>query len=214
MKYSISYVLDGGSLSGDVQTEYTAGEVLPLTAIAIKNGYTFKGWYLDASCTQLVTEISANTLGNITLYAYWEAIQYSVEFVNVDGLSTQTMAFDDVLPVPTKEGYTFKGWYRNSDFSGDVVTTVVGEGKYYAKWEENAVYYNIEYVLDEATLPEGNWNQYNKLTGLVLPIAYKEGARFIGWTLDEKGLQFIEEIAVGSEGDYKLYAILKKIDLC
>lgn len=210
VKYSIVYVLGDGTLSGDIQTEYTAGEVLTLTANAIREGYIFKGWYLDATCTQLVTEISADTLGNITLYACWEAIEYSVEFVNVDGLGTQTMAFDDLLPVPTKEGYTFKGWYRNPDFSGDVVTTVVGEGKYYAKWEENATYYNIEYVLDGATLPEGNWNQYNKLTGLVLPIAHKEGARFIGWTLDEKGLQFIEEIVAGSEGDYKLYAIFEE----
>ena len=33
-----------------------------------------------------------------------------------------------------KSGYTFGGWYKNADFSGDSVTRYEASGKYYAKW--------------------------------------------------------------------------------
>ena len=42
------------------------------------------------------------------------------------------------LPVPTRDGYRFDGWYTNSDFSGDPVTnvTVTENVTYYAKWSQ------------------------------------------------------------------------------
>ena len=39
------------------------------------------------------------------------------------------------LMTPYKEGYKFAGWYENSDFSGDKVTSVDGTKTLYAKWE-------------------------------------------------------------------------------
>ena len=39
------------------------------------------------------------------------------------------------LPTPTKEGYTFKGWYTNKDFSGEAITEVSTDTRVYAKWE-------------------------------------------------------------------------------
>lgn len=40
------------------------------------------------------------------------------------------------LPVPTREGYAFEGWYTTEDFSGEAVTEVVVSSAqtYYAKW--------------------------------------------------------------------------------
>ena len=42
-----------------------------------------------------------------------------------------------MLPIPTKEGYTFGGWYWEADFSGTpVVQLEVGaSGTLYAKWD-------------------------------------------------------------------------------
>ena len=40
-----------------------------------------------------------------------------------------------VLPIPTKDGYTFMGWYTNKDFSGEAITEVSTGTKVYAKWE-------------------------------------------------------------------------------
>ena len=39
------------------------------------------------------------------------------------------------LPTPTKDGYTFAGWYDNAEFTGEAVTSVVTEITLYAKWE-------------------------------------------------------------------------------
>ena len=42
---------------------------------------------------------------------------------------------------PTKSGYTFDGWYRNADFTGNRVTSIAagttGDVKLYAKWRTN-----------------------------------------------------------------------------
>lgn len=42
------------------------------------------------------------------------------------------------LPVPTRDGYRFDGWYTTSDFSGNPVTsvTVTANVTYYAKWSQ------------------------------------------------------------------------------
>ena len=39
------------------------------------------------------------------------------------------------LPIPTKEGFTFGGWYLNKEFEGDAVTEVSADTRIYAKWE-------------------------------------------------------------------------------
>ena len=58
------------------------------------------------------------------------------------------------LMEPTREGYTFLGWYDNEEFAGEKVTVIakgtLGNKKYYASWEETL--YTIEYVLNEGVL--------------------------------------------------------------
>lgn len=57
---------------------------------------------------------------------------------NPENAPTQfTMADEYVLPVPTKTGCEFKGWYDNVDFTGNAVTTTSGfeeDITLYAKW--------------------------------------------------------------------------------
>lgn len=42
------------------------------------------------------------------------------------------------LPVPTRDGYEFGGWYTKADFTGDAVTsvTVNADTTVYAKWDK------------------------------------------------------------------------------
>lgn len=55
------------------------------------------------------------------------------------------------LPTPTKDGYSFEGWYLTEDYSGNAVTTVVAESSqtFYAKWER---LYEISLNLDGGNL--------------------------------------------------------------
>ena len=41
------------------------------------------------------------------------------------------------LPTPTKDGYTFDGWYTSKTFEGEKVVSVTSSIKVYAKWVEN-----------------------------------------------------------------------------
>jgi uncharacterized repeat protein (TIGR02543 family) len=50
-----------------------------------KEGYTFKGWYLDKDCTQSITTISKGSYGNLDLYPLWEAKTYTVTYIMPNG---------------------------------------------------------------------------------------------------------------------------------
>jgi len=51
--------------------------------------------------------------------------------------STYTLALEEELPVPTKEGYIFNGWYTSVDCTGNAVTSfeeLIGDVNLYAWW--------------------------------------------------------------------------------
>ena len=57
------------------------------------------------------------------------------------------------LPIPSKAGYTFIGWYDNSSFLGDRYTTVsVSENvTFYAKWKAKTANNALDYISDIVT---------------------------------------------------------------
>ena len=87
-------------------------------------GYTFDGWYSDAALTTLFTDLTMPA-ENIILYAKWNTVTYDIIYQldgginglnpNIHTIETETFALSN----PTKEGYTFDGWFNNPDFKGD-----------------------------------------------------------------------------------------------
>ncbi|SDA28311.1 Listeria/Bacterioides repeat-containing protein [Ruminococcus sp. YE71] len=78
--YSISYILDGGTLQNKV-TSYTIESDTITLPTPVKFGYEFVGWTDAAGNT--VTEIVSGSTGNVTLTANWKAsenIPYTVEY--------------------------------------------------------------------------------------------------------------------------------------
>lgn len=82
---------------------------------------------------------------NITLYAKWTAIKYTVTFNSNGGtaVSSQTVAYNAkaVKPRdPIKTGYSFGGWYKEKtfvnkfDFANTLITANI---TLYAKWIVN-----------------------------------------------------------------------------
>ncbi|MBQ2891979.1 MAG: InlB B-repeat-containing protein [Bacilli bacterium] len=65
----------------------------------------------------------------------------------VEGGSTYT------LPIPTKEGYTFVGWYDNSEFLGSRYTSlsVCDNVTFYAKWKSKTANNALDYISDIVT---------------------------------------------------------------
>lgn len=71
--YDITYELDGGE-NGDNPVTYTI--VTPTITLepAIKEGYTFDGWYEEDTFTTAVTKIELGSTGDVTLYAKFTEI--------------------------------------------------------------------------------------------------------------------------------------------
>ena len=115
-----------------------------------RTGYTFGGWYGNSGCTGIaVTAATAvTTASNHTVYAKWSANTYTVAFDLQYGAAdpeTKNAVFGSpygTLPVPTRTGYTFGGWYWNSGCTGIAVTaatavTTASNHTLYAKWSPN-----------------------------------------------------------------------------
>lgn len=102
-----------------------------------KDGYTFKGWYSDEALTKEVLGDTFVTSG-MTLYAKF--VKNTVT-VTVDGKSVTMDEGKTVadLTVPTKEGYTFKGWYSDEAFTDEKIgSTVLTDGMtLYSKYTQN-----------------------------------------------------------------------------
>jgi uncharacterized repeat protein (TIGR02543 family) len=121
----------------------------------IRTGYDFNGWYTAASGGTYVGTSggSYSPTSNITLYAQWSAITYSVTFNSNGGtLSsgpgngqssyTYTGVYGSTFTVPssTRSGFTFNTW-RSPLSGGDPVFatpattyTITGNITFYAIW--------------------------------------------------------------------------------
>ena len=92
------------------------------------------------------------------------------------------------LPIPTKTGYTFAGWYENPDFTGnpvaDVPTDSTGELTFYAKWTANT--YTVIFDANGGSVdPTSAVTVAGKLTSL--PIPTYDGYNFLGWYTQKDG---------------------------
>ena len=159
-QYTITYNKNDGSEEPDTYTqEVTRGEKPSLKPNTFtRTGYTFTGWatskkgsaqYEDKERIQ--TDVAPAKEDNITLYAVWTAKTCKVHFKESQEKDAPEIAdemevtYDKTygnLPRVTKTGYTFAGWYKNTDWKDKVTaSTIVSEVQdntfLYAKWDPN-----------------------------------------------------------------------------
>ena len=86
-----------------------------------KHGYAFTGWYTNANLLgDKVTYIPTGSTGHKSFYAAWEYIQYTITYnlnggINpIDAPTGYNIDSSFALPIPTKAGYDFAGWYNNA----------------------------------------------------------------------------------------------------
>ncbi len=72
IRYTITYVLDGGVNSPDNPEYYTIDDDYIEFAEAKKKGYIFYGWYLDEEHTESIGGFDGYRCENVTLYAWFE----------------------------------------------------------------------------------------------------------------------------------------------
>ncbi|MDR1787171.1 MAG: InlB B-repeat-containing protein [Treponema sp.] len=145
---TITYNATGGTVSPATAT-VVYGSLYTL-AIPTRSGYTFAGWWTDAggTGTQLTDGNGASLATwtgstNATVHAKWTPITYTITYVlnGGSGVSNSTYTINSsaiTLPIPSKSGSIFQGWFENSDLTGTAVTTIplgsTGNKTFYAKW--------------------------------------------------------------------------------
>ena len=114
------------------------------------------------------------------------------------------------LPIPSRIGYTFAGWYGNPEFTGDPVTDVptdsTGELTFYAKWTVNT--YTVTLVTNDGTINSGYVTEYTYGVGATLPTdVTRSGYAFAGWyeQSDFSGSK-VTEITATDTGNKTYYA--------
>ena len=149
INYSISYNLNGGSISGQ-PTSYNIESNITIPKPA-KNGYTFAGWTGTGLSSATQNVILNGATGNRNYTATWNIINYSISYnLNGGSISGQPTSYNInsniTLPTPTRTGYTFTGWTGTGLSSATQNVTIsngTGNRSYIANWTPN-VYYTVD----------------------------------------------------------------------
>ena len=189
-----------------------------------REGYTFKGWAeVVGDELRPVTDTVTRT---VTYQAQWKLNTYTVTFDANGGSvdpTSKTVTFDEPygeLPVPTRTGYDFLGWFTAAE-DGDQVTanttvTATADHTLYAQWQKKT--FTVKYYLPDET---GAWVEKNMDTvdsvdyatySLWTPDA-KDGYEFSGWyqrTADIGVKAKVEKLYMAKE--WKLYGKFTPIE--
>lgn len=143
--YQISYVLNGGINDSRNPSSYAFNSTINLFD-PTRGGYVFAGWYKEASFLNKIEAIIATDVGDLTLHASWEALPGYTIFYELNGGVNSPFNFSNIsfessslsLINPTRTGYVFDGWYKESFFSSVITEinplTMVANITVYAKW--------------------------------------------------------------------------------
>lgn len=164
--YTVTYNLNThGTLTETTVSGLTALPN-PLPTLS-ETGWTFGGWYTDATFTEESKVSGGETISKDTpLYAKWTQNTYTVTY-NMNGHGAAIDALTNVttlpatLPTPTATGYTFEGWYLDEALTNKVTAGAAIEDNtiLYAKWTPNTVVTDglIEEFAMSSKREDGSW---------------------------------------------------------
>ena len=193
IEYTITYNLDGGTVTGNPTTYTITTESFTLNNPS-KVGYTFAGWAgSNGTTAQTTVTISKGSTENKTYTANWTVNKYTLTRTaetggNVSG-ATGSIEYGKSTTVTAiaNTGYTFAGWYEGtSKVSSNASYTFTMPAKNYtlvAKF--TAISYTITYDLVGGSLETGKTNPttYTIITeNFTLNNPVKTGYTFTGWT--------------------------------
>ena len=229
--YPVNYTVfdkNGDKIDRLSNTEYVFEDVLrseegyKLTALT-QDGYTFDGWYQDdadlGKTEKLIKDQTLKGAKKWELYGKLTPKEYTVTFnPNADDATVaptnKIVTFDaayDTLPTPTREGYTFEGWYLSktefTDANKVEATTIVktpGDHMLYANWAANTYTVTFNPNADDATVaPTSKLVTFDAAYG-ELPTPTRENYRFVGWYLN--GVRVTKDTIVKTAADHTLLA--------
>ncbi|MBR4928530.1 MAG: InlB B-repeat-containing protein, partial [Oscillospiraceae bacterium] len=134
--FAVTFDSNGGSSCSPMVLE--EGDTLPALPTPSKSGYSFVGWY-DKN-DMWIGEDALLVAQDITLYAKWKKVTFTVTFDSDGGSSCSPITLKEgealpALPEPFKEGYAFLGWYdKNGTWIGEGAKLVCEDITLYAHY--------------------------------------------------------------------------------
>ncbi|MGN0140786.1 MAG: DUF5722 domain-containing protein, partial [Roseburia sp.] len=225
--YTVSFLANGGTGKMNPQTfSYDTPQQLSANAFK-RTGYEFAGWSLTSDGTaswkdQATFDPAKADWGDgtsIELYAVWKKVTYKITYKLNGGKNSSknpTQYTVDTATVklesPTRDGYSFKGWYKEKQFKTKVTEITKGSAgnlTLYAKWSPKT--YKITYKLNNGKNNKSNPAEYTIETKTItLKNPTRSGYGFAGWYTDKKFKNKITKIPKGSTGKITLYAKWEK----
>lgn len=215
--HSINYIVNGGTIDADAPKTFVSSN-LPITLpVPTRAGYEFGGWFLSSDFSGAAqTTIPAGTDSNVYVYAKWiKTYNITYHLGGGENAESNPQTFNEktlplTLATPTREGFTFAGWYQNPAYSGNQMTTIeIGTEKNVSLWAKwNAVEYSVSYNLNGGTNNDQNITKYTILdTPVKLYNPTYEGFVFEGWfTKSDFSGERITYLSKDNLGDVTLYA--------
>ena len=189
---------------------------------ATKTGYTFNGWYRNSELTDKIGDAGYlySPENDCELYAKWTANTYTITFNVNDGDNLENNTKDVVyaekygeLPIPTRAGYTFVGWFNSvsKEITADSIVDITENIVLTAKWTESELTITFD-VYKGQVEPTSKKVIYKQEYG-TLPIPTMEGCEFEGWYDSQEQLanKVIDTSIVRKTEDHTLYAKWKDI---
>ena len=187
---TVTYHSNYGADVTDVYTARTGEEYTALdyadTELLDRENYTFDGWYTNPDCTEAYETDTLMT--SLDLYAKWVQDKFDVTYY-VDGEkqvdATEKHAVGDNVnvssTVPTKAGYTFKGW-KTDDVTvknDRTFTMPAKEVRFDAEFEISK--HNVTYYVDNKQYGTTEEHAVGTDVAVSSTIPTKAGYTFKGW---------------------------------
>lgn len=197
--YTISFDTNGSSTTVEPLTKWhNENLVLPTLTendAPVANAYNFKGWGVSADAQEVIGENYADN-AEATLYAVWEPKTFTVTFDGNEGtISTpsKSVVYNSTygtLPVPTRTGHTFAGWYtaasEGDNVTSDTIVSITSDQTLYAQWNINT--YTVSYNANNGTnAPESQVKTYDVDLVLSDVVPERVGYTFEGWSTSVDG---------------------------
>jgi len=194
-EYTVTFDANGGTVSTKSKV-VTVGAKYGTLPTPVRTGYTFSGWYTAKTGGKKITESTVVFLsGNTKVYALWTIKKYTVTFKGNGGtVKTSTKSVNGgakygELPIPTRAGYDFAGWYTaqtgGTKITADSTVNITKNIVLYARW--TAKQYTVTFDANGGRVSTANKVVTNGQKYGELPTPTKSGYLFAGWYTSKKG---------------------------
>ena len=184
-------VINLTATNGDIINMYAQWSSSSIAYVPTRTGYIFDGWYLEARCINKVSDGTYTPMSNITLYANWRPITYTVKYdgngATGGNTESSTHIYDKVKAL-TPNGFERKyqvTYNHNYSESTNINKTATYTFKCWTDKVNEKRYGNKESVCNLSEISRGIVNLYAEWnSGSITYIPEREGYIFEGWYLE------------------------------